>query len=203
MKRSPSKTARKKSTDWFERNFIEMNTSKKSSSSTLDQILLFPSHISLFLKLDFNECGSKTYSCHAFATCVNELGSYSCKCKSGYIGNGLNCRRVPISCADIKTYVSGVSRNYVIDPDGEGGLAPFTAYCDMTDKKGVGVTVISHDSESRTVVNGHEDRGSYVRNVHYTGASLSQLASLTRVSSHCEQFIKYECYHSGLWFNSP
>ena len=156
-----------------------------------------------FFKLDFNECGSKTYSCHAFATCVNELGSYSCKCKSGYIGNGLNCRRVPISCADIKTYVSGVSRNYVIDPDGEGGLAPFTAYCDMTDKKGVGVTVISHDSESRTVVNGYEDRGSYVRNVHYTGASLSQLASLTRVSSHCEQFIKYECYHSGLWFNSP
>ena len=156
-----------------------------------------------FFKLDFNECGSKTYSCHAFATCVNELGSYSCKCKSGYIGNGLNCRRVPISCADIKTYVSGVSRNYVIDPDGEGGLAPFTAYCDMTDKKGVGVTVISHDSESRTVVNGYEDRGSYVRNVHYTGVSLSQLASLTRVSSHCEQFIKYECYHSGLWFNSP
>ena len=29
-----------------------------------------------FFKLDFNECGSKTYSCHAFATCVNELGSY-------------------------------------------------------------------------------------------------------------------------------
>ena len=36
----------------------------------------------------------------------------------------------------------------MIDPDGEGGLAPFTAYCYMTDKKGVGVTVISHNSES-------------------------------------------------------
>ena len=91
----------------------------------------------------------------------------------------------------------------MIDPDGEGGLAPFTAYCDMTDKKGVGVTVSSHDSESRTVVYGYEGKGGYVRNVHYTGASLSQLASLTRVSSHCEQFIKYECYHSGLCFNSP
>jgi len=29
--------------------------------------------------------------------------------------------------------------------------------------------------------------------------SLSQLASLTIVSSHCEQFIKYECYDSGIF----
>ena len=66
----------------------------------------------------------------------------------------------------------------------------------MSDKNGVGVTVISHDSESRTYVNGrYSGRGTYSRDIHYTGASLSQLASLTRVSSHCEQFIKYECYH--------
>ena len=38
--------------------------------------------------------------------------------------------------------------------------------------------------------------GSYSRDIHYAGASLSQLASLTRVSTHCEQFIKYECYGS-------
>ena len=68
----------------------------------------------------------------------------------------------------------------------------------MSDKNGVGVTVISHDSESRTSVNGFESAGSYSRDIHYTGASLSQLASLTRVSSHCEQFIKYECHNSGL-----
>ena len=75
---------------------------------------------------------------------------------------------------------------------------PFTAYCDMTDKNGVGVTVISHDSESRTHVKGCEGAGCYSRNIHYTGASLSQLASLTSVSSYCEQFIKYECYSSRL-----
>ena len=68
----------------------------------------------------------------------------------------------------------------------------------MTDKNGVGVTVVSHDSESRTLVNGSEKAGSYSRDIHYTRASLSQLASLTRVSSHCEQFIKYECYSSKL-----
>ena len=61
------------------------------------------------------------------------------------------------------------------------------------------MTVISHDSESRTLVDGCEPPGCYTRDIHYTGASLSQLASLTRVSSHCEQFIKYECYCSKMF----
>ena len=99
------------------------------------------------------------------------------------------------SCSMVRKY-SSVRGNYVIDPDGEGGLAPFTVFCDMTDKSGVGVTVIGHDSESRKHVHGYGSQGSYSRDIHYTGASLSQLASLTRVSSHCEQFIKYECLHS-------
>ena len=72
----------------------------------------------------------------------------------------------------------------------------FTVYCDMSGKNRVGVTDISHDSESRTYLEGCYHQGCYSRDIHYTGASLSQLASLTRVSSHCEQFIKYECYES-------
>ena len=74
----------------------------------------------------------------------------------------------------------------------------------MTDKSGVGVTVISHDSESRTYVrqvSGYGGRGSNSRDIHYTGASLSQTASLTRVSLQCEQLIKYECHHSVLLQN--
>ena len=49
---------------------------------------------------------------------------------------------------------SGEWKQYVIDPDGEGGLPPFNVTCDMNDKNGVGVTVISHDSENRTLVDG-------------------------------------------------
>ena len=63
----------------------------------------------------------------------------------------------------------------------------------MNDKKGVGQTVIGHDIESRKLVRGYNSCGGYSRDIHYTGASLSQLASLTRVPSHCEQFIKHEC----------
>ena len=90
---------------------------------------------------------------------------------------------------------------YVIDSDGEGKLKPFNVTCNMTDKDGVGVTVISHDSENRTLVDGCEDPGCYSRDIHYKGATFSQLASLTTVSLFCEQFIKYECqgslFHDG------
>ena len=107
---------------------------------------------------------------------------------------------VASSCSDLKKgNPAAASGNYSIDPDGEGALEPFSVYCNMTDKTSVGVTVISHDSENRTLVIGYEPSGNDSRDIHYTGASLSQLASLTSVSSHCEQFIKYECYHSMLF----
>ena len=72
----------------------------------------------------------------------------------------------------------------------------------MTDKKGIGVTVISHDSEERTLVDGCKGPGCYLRDIRYIRASLSQLASLAEASSHCEQFIKYECFHSRLLRNN-
>ena len=134
------------------------------------------------------------YTCRA----TNALTTVEAKVK---INSPVNAA----SCSVIRKYVSSVSGNYVIDPDGSGGLAPFTVHCDMSDKNGVGVTVISHNSESRTYVYNGQSlgvRGSYSRDIRYTGASLSQLASLTRVSSHCEQFIKYECYGSFLLYNN-
>ena len=130
-----------------------------------------------------------SYTCRA----SNTLATIEAKVK-------INSPVMATSCSVIKKYdVSGASGNYVIDPDGEGGVAPFTVFCNMTDKSGVGVTVISHDSESRTHVYGCEDPGCYSRDIHYTGASLYQLARLTRVSSQCQQFIKYECYDSAIF----
>ena len=133
-------------------------------------------------------------------------GSYTCKATNALSSIQASVQvqsSSPSSCSVIRKYVSSSSGNYVIDPDGAGGLAPFTAYCDMSDKNGVGVTVISHDSETRTLVDGYDDHGSYSRSIHYSGASLSQLASLTDVSLHCEQFVKYECYGSAFWFKIP
>ncbi|XP_068677026.1 uncharacterized protein [Montipora foliosa] len=137
---------------------------------------------------------------------VNESheGTYTCKATNALttITATVNLNTsYAESCSVIRQQpkLGNLSGNYVIDPDRAGGLAPFKVYCDMTDKNGVGVTVISHNSESRTRVYGY---GGHSYNIQYTGVSLTQIASLTRVSSHCEQFIKYECHYSRLIANN-
>ena len=133
---------------------------------------------------------------------TNDAGSYTCVAKN-YQRTIMASSTVemlkPVSCNSIKSGRSGSSSgNYIIDPDGKGGVTPFSVYCDMTDKGGVGVTIISHDSESRTYVGnipgcGLHDPGCYSKDVTYNGVSTAQLAALTRVSQNCEQFIKFEC----------
>ena len=124
-------------------------------------------------------------------------GSYNCRAANALTATETEIKiNIPIkvtSCSMVRKYSNSASGNYVIDPDNEGPLVPFTVYCDMSDKNGVGVTVISHDSETRTRVKGFSN---YVRDIHSTGAILSQLVSVTKVSSNYEQFIKYECHHS-------
>ena len=141
---------------------------------------------------DIKQSHQGTYICRA----TNALTAIEAKVK-------INSPVIFASCSVIRKNLSSVSGNYVIDPDGEGGQAPFTVFCDMTDKSGVGVTVISHDSESRTNVNGYSGDGGYSRDIHYTGVSLTQLARLTRVSKNCEQFIKYECFDSRIFRAGP
>ena len=135
----------------------------------------------------------------------NDAGSYTCIAKSSQRSieatSVVEVRKLT-SCSSIKSGRSGSSSgNYMIDPDGVGGVTPFSVYCDMRDKGGVGVTIIGHDSESRTHVNhispGCGGAGCYRKDVTYTGVSTAQLAALTRVSQNCEQFIKYECNPSS------
>ncbi len=68
----------------------------------------------------------------------------------------------------------------------------------MTSKNGVGVTEIGHDSESRTLVSGHEHPGSYKRSIKYH-LSMEQIGAIISQSQNCEQLIKYECYRSTLF----
>ena len=129
----------------------------------------------------------------------SDAGSYTCIARNFHrfvTATTVLEVRILTSCSDIKTHYGGTSSGtYMIDPDGKGGLTPFNVYCDMSDKGGVGMTVISHDSERRTHVGnfGCSGRGCYSKDVRYTGVSTAQLAALTRVSQNCEQFIKFEC----------
>ena len=149
----------------------------------------------------------------------NDAGSYTCIAKNSLRSVEASSvvevpKSKPTSCSDLKSRCRGkTSGNYIIDPDGKGGVAPFSVYCDMSDKGGVGMTVISHDSESRTHVNsvspGCSSAGCYRKDVTYTGVGTPQLAALTGVSQNCEQFIKFECNNdvafikgNGAWWVS-
>ena len=45
----------------------------------------------LHYAVDVDECQSETDNCSTNAHCINTAGSYTCKCKTGYSGNGVNC----------------------------------------------------------------------------------------------------------------
>ena len=130
----------------------------------------------------------------------HDAGSYTCIARNFYrsvTATTVLEFRKPTSCSEIKRHNGGTSSGtYMIDPDDKGGVTPFNVYCDMSDEGGVGVTVISHDSERRTHVGnipGCYYGGCYRKDVRYIGVSNAQLAGLTRVSQNCEQFIKFEC----------
>ena len=44
----------------------------------------------LHIPIDVDECQKGSYVCHEVAKCVNAIGSYDCKCKPGYEGDGKN-----------------------------------------------------------------------------------------------------------------
>ena len=105
------------------------------------------------------------------------------------------------SCRDIKdrqllaskSFPTDTRGYYFIDPDGGGtGEERFKVFCYMMNDNGV--TVISHDSEDATLVDGYEEGGSYSRIVTYTGINPTQIATLVGISRRCFQFIKFECF---------
>ncbi|CAB4011397.1 Hypothetical predicted protein [Paramuricea clavata] len=108
----------------------------------------------------------------------------------------------PTSCSALLIkHPSTRSGMYYINPQGLISSSMVHVYCDMTSKNGVGVTVIGHDSGSRTLVNGSDGAGSYKRKVNYD-ISMERIVVIVKQSKNCEQFIKYECYDSAFRFGS-
>ena len=126
---------------------------------------------------------------------TNDAGSYICVARNYQRTIEASCAvevLKPMSCSSIKSGHSGSSSgNYIIDPDGKGGVAPFSMYCDMSDKGGVGVTVISHDSEGRTYVANipgcsNTDPGCYSKSVTYSGVNTDRLLWPSMRSLFCQ-----------------
>ncbi|XP_068696923.1 hemicentin-1-like isoform X2 [Montipora foliosa] len=130
----------------------------------------------------------------------NHTGNFSCVSGNSLLWNITIDVKYPNTCT-MQRQICDVSDHYVIDPDDDQGRAPFSVYCNMTDKEGVGVTVVRHDSEGRILVHGFDPEGSYSRDVQYVGTSLPQIERLIEISAKCEQFIKFECFHVRIFGN--
>ena len=45
----------------------------------------------LLFIVDVDECNENEDNCHNNATCTNNEGSFVCKCKTGFSGDGVTC----------------------------------------------------------------------------------------------------------------
>ena len=46
--------------------------------------------------IDVDECTAGTHRCPSQSVCVNNYGNYTCRCQSGYSGNGTFCEGIAI-----------------------------------------------------------------------------------------------------------
>ena len=122
---------------------------------------------------------------------VTDFGSYKCIINSKFtaIQSVTRIIGLPKTCRDLR--VTGVvkSGTYTVYPINSQSA---NVYCDMKSKNGVGVTVISHNSETRTRVIGIEARGGARRIIRYAIPGVF-IKAIVDSSSKCEQYIKYEC----------
>eukprot|EP00794_Sanderia_malayensis_P006842 gene6842-7610_t len=130
---------------------------------------------------------------------LDDAGEYSCRVSSRFSSISHNIELVPRSylatCASLKRNGATKSGNYLINPSENHSTRPVQVYCDMSILNGVGVTLVSHDSERKTKVSGIDARGGYRKVVTYSIPN-TQIEALKRHSKHCDQFIKYDCHGS-------
>ena len=63
----------------------------------LAMVYIYPTETRVILLMlnefssDIDECTTGTDNCDARAVCTNTVGSFTCVCQTGYIGNGVTC----------------------------------------------------------------------------------------------------------------
>ncbi|XP_016910778.1 neurexin-4 isoform X1 [Apis cerana] len=140
--------------------------------------------------------------CKHFGVCRQNSDEFFCDCaNTGYTGAVCHTSLNPLSCEAYKNINSVNQRADIkIDVDGSGPLKPFPVVCEFyTD--GRVRTILRHNNERMTPVDGFQEPGSFVQDIIYD-ADMDQIEALLNRSTNCRQRISYECVHSKL-FNSP
>ncbi|XP_031832226.1 neurexin-4 isoform X3 [Nomia melanderi] len=140
--------------------------------------------------------------CKHSGVCRQNSDEFFCDCaNTGYTGAVCHTSLNPLSCEAYKNINSVNQRADIkIDVDGSGPLKPFPVVCEFyTD--GRVRTIVRHNSERMTPVDGYQEPGSFVQDIIYD-ADMDQIGALLNRSTSCRQRISYECIRSKL-FNSP
>ena len=101
-----------------------------------------------------------------------------------------------MSCAGWKARGSTEDGDYMIDPDGEGGEAPFTVQC--RNSSNIFLTSVSHDRETPTYIEAAlEPAYANIVDIAYS-ASISQLTALRERSMSCEINLHVGCRNTWI-----
>ena len=123
---------------------------------------------------------------------------------STLVNSFINCLRLfvsdigpkfPISCTGWKAQGATEDGNYMIDPDGEGGEAPFSVNCTFSSSSGIW-TSIGHDQHTFNLdflVTSYESPFTLLLNITYPVTEL-QLQALVVKSQNCKMYVKVECH---------
>lgn len=77
----------------------------------LNLLYYINSNIGLFAVADINECDQKS-TCDGNAVCKNMQGSYTCKCKEGFSGDGKTCIGNDISI-NLTNFINSIDLNRI------------------------------------------------------------------------------------------
>ncbi|CAH1101756.1 unnamed protein product [Psylliodes chrysocephalus] len=140
--------------------------------------------------------------CQHGGVCKQNSMEFFCLCKNtGYSGAVCHSSINPLSCVAFKNVQAvGQRAEIKIDVDGSGPLAPFPVTCEFYANGKVG-TVLHHSNEETTPVDGFQEPGSFIQDIHYE-ADDDQIAALINRSTSCRQHIQYACRGARL-MNSP
>ena len=131
---------------------------------------------------------------------LGDQGSYKCIVRSKFLTLRHVMRIIvhPKTCSDVRRAGKRKSGNYIIYALGR---SPVQVSCDMTSMNNKGITVISHNSEARILVQGFDPAASYRKKITYN-IPMQNVKAIIASSTICEQFIKYECYNSAMYIGS-
>ena len=84
--------------DCDQQHGFELGQDGRSCVGKNTQLYAFKAHLSLCIFnlfysfcVDIDECVTGTHNCNESANCTNTNGGFTCQCKEGYTGDGVEC----------------------------------------------------------------------------------------------------------------